>query len=141
MTAWVLDASLALAWALPDERSPAADRAAARVGPEDVLWVPALWWYEVANALALARRRSRLTEADGLRALETYGRLALETDAPLDGDLAWRLQSLAVAHGLSAYDAAYLELAQRRAAGLLTVDARLARAASRTGVRVEPKPA
>lgn len=135
---WVLDASLALAWALPDERSGGAVRALGRIGREDVLWVPALWWYEIANALTLARRQARLTEADSLLALETYSRLQLETDPGPDSDLAWRLHSLAVGHGLSAYDASYLELAQRREGGLLTVDARLGRAASRAGVRVEP---
>lgn len=139
MTAWVLDASLALALALPDERSGAADRTIGRISEGDVLWVPALWWYEIANGLTMARRRTRLSEADSLRALETYGRLRIETDGPA-GDLAWRLHSLAVEHGLSAYDAAYLELAQRRAAGLLTIDARLGRIAQDAGVKVEPRP-
>ncbi len=39
---WVLDSSLALAWALPDETSPQADRFLARVSRDSVLWVPAL---------------------------------------------------------------------------------------------------
>jgi hypothetical protein len=51
---WVLDGSLALAWVLPDETSPAADRFIARMAPGDVLWVPTLWWYEVSNGLAVA---------------------------------------------------------------------------------------
>lgn len=136
---WVLDASLALAWALPDKHSAAAEQAVERIGREDSLSVPALWWYEIANALTRTRRQARLSEADSLRALETYARLPLETDPSPDADLAWRLHSLAVEHGLSAYDAAYLELAQRRGAVLLTVDARLGRAASHAGVRVKPR--
>ncbi|MEI9478624.1 MAG: type II toxin-antitoxin system VapC family toxin [Deltaproteobacteria bacterium] len=63
---WVLDASIALAWALPDEASDQADRFLSRVTAKDVLWVPSLWWYEVANALVVAERRKRLTEADGI---------------------------------------------------------------------------
>jgi len=47
---WVLDASIALGWALPDETSLQADRFLRRVSAKDVLWVPSLWWYEVANA-------------------------------------------------------------------------------------------
>jgi predicted nucleic acid-binding protein len=44
----VVDSSLALAWALPDETSTRADRLLDRVSAHDVLWVPALWWYEIA---------------------------------------------------------------------------------------------
>ena len=47
---WVLDASMALAWALPDDTSLQADRFFNRVAAGDGLWVPSLWWYEVANA-------------------------------------------------------------------------------------------
>jgi len=68
---WVLDASMALAWALPDETSLQADRFLSRVSAEDVLWVPSLWWYEVANALILAERRKR--RPCGFRPIKTYG--------------------------------------------------------------------
>jgi PIN domain nuclease of toxin-antitoxin system len=50
--AWVLDCSLALAWALPDEKSRRADQFLVRVSRDSDIWVPALWWYEMANALA-----------------------------------------------------------------------------------------
>ena len=57
---WVLDCSLALAWALPDETSKRAERFLAGLGQETLLWVPALWWYELANALTMAHRRAGL---------------------------------------------------------------------------------
>jgi predicted nucleic acid-binding protein len=47
----VLDSSVALAWVLPDETSSRADRLLAKASRESVFWVPALWWYEVANVL------------------------------------------------------------------------------------------
>ena len=70
---WVLDASLALAWALPDETSIQAERFLNRLTAKDVLWVPSLWWVEIANALIVAERRKRLTEADGTRLKKLYG--------------------------------------------------------------------
>ena len=127
---------MALAWALPDERSEDAERFMKQAAhdPSRVIWVPALWWYEIANALTNARRRKRLTEADVARLIELYGRLPLQTDASLGGDALWRQQALAAEHGLSAYDAAYLELAQRNAAGLASLDARLCAAARQAGL-------
>ena len=132
----VLDCSLALAWALPDETSTRADRFLARVSRESVLWVPALWWYEIANALTTAQRRQRLAGADTLRIVELYGMLPIETDGHLNPDTVRRFHTLAQEYTVSAYDAAYLELAQRRRLGLATLDRRLITAARRAGVEV-----
>jgi len=131
----VLDSSVALAWILPDEASSRADRFLTNVPRESAFWVPALWWYEVANALTVAQRRRRLTGADTARAIELYGTLPLQTDAALDANVLWRLQVLADEYGLSAYDAAYLELAQRKGLRFATFDRRLVTAAQRAGVR------
>lgn len=133
---WVLDCSLALAWALPDESSRQADRFLARVSRRNILWVPALWWYEMANALTMAQRRQRLVEADRLHLIELYGMLPIQTDTALSPDAMWRFHVLAQEYTLSAYDAAYLELAQRRGLGLATLDKRLIAAARRASVRV-----
>jgi predicted nucleic acid-binding protein len=132
----VLDSSVALAWAFPDEGSARAERLLARASRRDGFWVPALWWYEIANALTMAERRGRLPEADRLRLTELFGMLPLHTDTFLDSDIAWRLHVLAREYALSAYDAAYLELAQRRGLALATLDRRLSRAARLAGVRV-----
>lgn len=132
----VLDSSVALAWALPDEASSRADRLLAGAGRGSVFWVPALWWYEVANALTVAQRRQRLAEADRVRIIELYGMLPIQTDSALDVNTMWRLNALAEEYALSAYDAAYLELAQRRGLRMATFDQRLIRAARRTGIRV-----
>jgi len=133
---WVLDCSLALAWALPDETSKRADRFLAELPQESLLWVPALWWYELSNALTTAHRRRRLTESDGMRLVELYGSLAIQTDAHLGPDAMWRFHALAKEYALSAYDAAYLELAQRKGIGLATLDKRLAGAARKAGLQV-----
>jgi predicted nucleic acid-binding protein len=132
---WVLDASMALAWSLPDESSEKADRFLSRVSSHETLWVPALWWYELSNALVMTQRRRRLTEADRLGLLELYGRLPIHTDTHLSIETMWRLQALAQEHAISAYDAAYLELATRKGLGLATLDHRLMTAARQAGIQ------
>ncbi len=133
---FVLDSSTALAWALPDERAGDAVSLLSRRGAANGLWVPALWWYEVANALASAQRRRRITEAEGARVIELLGEVPIRTDNLLEPHGLGRLRSLALEHGLSAYDCAYLELAQRKGLALATRDVRLAAAASSSGVAV-----
>jgi predicted nucleic acid-binding protein len=133
---WVVDSSIALAWALPDETSKEADRFLSRISMRSVLWVPALWWYEMANALLMAQRRKRLGEAEKIRLMELYGRLPIHTDVALDSDIMWRLHTFATEYNLSAYDAAYLELAQRRGLGLATVDGFLRVAARKAGMKL-----
>jgi predicted nucleic acid-binding protein len=131
---WVIDSSIALAWALPDEASKEAERFLSRISIRSILWVPALWWYEMANALLMAERRKRLTEAERISLMELYRKLPIRTDMVLDPDRMWHFHALAIGYNLSAYDAAYLELAQRRGLGL--VDRPLRLAAQRAGVKV-----
>ena len=132
---WVIDASIALAWALPDETSDQADRFLSRVSAEEILWVPALWWYEVANALAVVERRKRLTEAEGIRLIELYGMLPIKTDTVIGPGILERLRTLAREYRLSAYDSAYLELTLRKGLGLATLDKELRSAGEKAGVK------
>jgi predicted nucleic acid-binding protein len=133
---WVIDSSIALAWALPDETAKEAERFLSRISVTMVLWVPALWWYEMANALLMAQRRERLTETERIRLIELYRKLPIRTDRMLDSNIMERFQTLAIEYRLSAYDAAYLELAQRRGLGLATVDRPLRLAAQKAGIKV-----
>lgn len=126
----VLDASVVCDWLLGDELDPRAARVVERV-PEVGTLVPQLWHLEVRNALISAERRGRITSqglSDRLRALR---RLPVSTDAAPNLD---DVVVLARAHGLSAYDAVYLELAQRSGAVLATLDTRLAQAAAAADV-------
>lgn len=131
---FVIDSSAAMAWALPDEHSPGAEKILSRITAESSLWIPALWWCEVANVVVMARRRKRLSEAQGARVLELLSRFPLQTDSPPGSSSAFRLSELAQQHSLSAYDAAYLELAERRGLSLATFDHDLIRAARAAGV-------
>lgn len=133
---WVIDSSIALAWALPDETSKEAERFLSRISMTTILWVPALWWYEMANALLTAERRKRLTQSERIRLMELYRKLPIRTDMMLDSDTMWRFHAFALEYNLSAYDAAYLELAQRRGLGLATGDRQLRLAAQRARIKV-----
>lgn len=140
MSRWVIDSSLALAWALPDERTAQAVGFRPEVEAAEEVWVPALWWYEIANAIVGAHRRGRLNTRGMDAALKLMLLLPLTTDLPeeLSGSGA-RMMELATARGVSAYDSAYLELALRRRLGLATLDERLLSAAVRLGLDVYPR--
>jgi predicted nucleic acid-binding protein len=133
---WVVDSSMALAWGLPDEESSMADGFWREVHAQAPLHVPALWWYECANALVVARRRNRLTENDSERLGGLLAALPLNTAVSPAGDDMARFRRLAGKHGLSAYDAAYVELAGRLAVGLATLDERLVKAAQAEDIPV-----
>jgi predicted nucleic acid-binding protein len=122
---FVVDASVTACWFLPDERHPIAEAAYLRIA-WDTAVVPVLWWYELRNILIVSERRRRLdsvTVADILRLLR---KLPIDIDANVEEDA---LIQLARRHGLTVYDAAYLELALRINHPLATLDAALSRAA------------
>jgi len=122
---FVLDASIALAWAFADESDPRATAALARIRTDEAL-VPSIWWFEIRNTLVVNERRGRLTEADTAAFLRTLARLAVTIDRqPGEAEVL----TLARRHRLSVYDAAYLELAQRDSVPLATLDRELIGAA------------
>ena len=134
---YVIDPSVALAWLLPDETNPraASVRAAIENGAE--AWIPGHWWLEVANGLLMAERRRRITSDGVAQALSLVNGLPLEEDAETAEQIPARTFALARKHGLTIYDAAYLELAQRHGAVLATFDAQLSKAASKEKVLTE----
>jgi predicted nucleic acid-binding protein len=137
VTAGVVDSSIALTWCFEDEASPETDRLFERVRDDGAV-VPGLWHLEVANVLLQAERRGRIGRADVARRLMLISDLPIATDQETT-PRAWReILSLARAENLTAYDAAYLELAERRGLPLMTRDKELGAAAKRLGVTVFP---
>ena len=129
----VLDASLALAWYFPDETTPATEAVLDRVVEAGAV-VPALWRLELANGLLVAVRRRRISAAYRNASLADLAQMQIETDPETDVH-AWSVSlRLAEMHELSLYDAAYLELAQRRRLPLATLDQGLRRAAEQLGL-------
>ena len=133
----VLDCSVALCWYFRDEADPYADGVATRLTSTEAV-VPSLWPLEVANAVLMGERRKRSTQADAQRWITVLETLPIT----LDGETAARAWNdtlrLARAQNLSAYDAAYLELALREGLPLATLDAGLKAAAQAVGVPLFP---
>jgi predicted nucleic acid-binding protein len=124
----VLDSSLSLAWYFEDEASEQADDVLRRVQEEGAI-VPGLWRYEVPNALQVAIRHKRINAAFRDSALARLASLNITID-PESEQHAWSAAlHLSDRHGITVYDASYLELAQRHRLDLATLDQALAKAA------------
>ena len=128
----VIDSSVAASWGIPDEDSPAARRALSAALAEDVA-VPGIFWHELRNVFLVNERRGRLSLDETKTGLAAVSDFSPAVDDP-DGHSA--VLALARRHALSAYDAAYLELAVRRRAILATLDNKLAKAARAEGLTV-----
>lgn len=133
MTDLVIDASVALAWCFRDERTEVTERLRERV-QTDTLAVPVLWHLEVANVLALAERRRRITPAESTELIALLEMLDIVVDAETRSRAFTRVLDLAREERLTAYDAAYLELAMRLGVPLASKDGDLCDAAERVGV-------
>ncbi len=132
--AFVLDSSVALAWLLPDETNERTDALADRLEQESA-HVPSIWPLEVGNALLTALRRRRINAGAFDRCISVLSALPIETDST--AGLA-RVLAIARRFGLTSYDAAYLELAQRRSLPLATLDEKLGQACKALKLPVLP---
>lgn len=131
----VVDASAALGWFLHDEPESVATRSLALLETRTAV-VPALWPIEIANALTVAMRRARITESELGKISSLLRALPVAVDETPVLGLFGEIIVLAQRHGISAYDATYLELALRLNAPLLTLDRELSAAAAQSGLPV-----
>jgi predicted nucleic acid-binding protein len=131
--AFVLDCSVTMAWYFKDEANDYADAVRTSLGSVGAA-VPALWPLEVANILVLGERRKRSTEAEAAAWLQFMRRLPIRVDEETPARAWSGILHVARGHGLSAYDAAYLELALRLGLPLASLDDGLKKAASAAGV-------
>jgi predicted nucleic acid-binding protein len=134
MRAFVADASVAIAWVHPAQATAQTAAMLDAIAEGATLEVPALWPLEVANALIVLVRRRKLGDDERHTALGWLSGLRVRMDHEAASLAFSRLSELASAHQLSVYDAAYLELAQRRQLALGCKDGPLRKAAKRAGV-------
>lgn len=123
---FVVDASVAACWLMPDEGHKTATSAYSKF-IDDWATVPRIWWFEIRNVLIVNERRGRLDPAKSELALRILHKFPIAVDDDTNEE---KLISLARVHRLSIYDAAYLELALRRNIPLATLDTALAAAAN-----------
>jgi predicted nucleic acid-binding protein len=134
----VVDPSVALAWCFPDEASDYADAVLVALEGRTIL-VPAIWGLEIANAVLAGERSKRLRQPEIRRFTTLLESLSLVQDVQPVCDHMSNVLPLAREYGLSAYDAAYLELSIRHSAPLATLDGKLQKAAQKAGIRTFPE--
>lgn len=100
----------------------------------NVAVVPGIWPLEVGNVVLRAESKGLVTEARAAEFLGTLQAMSIQTDGQTSAHALTSRPQLARRHGLSSYDAAYLELALRQGLALATLDADLQRAAVKSGV-------
>lgn len=133
MKKYVLDCSVVIAWIFQDEATAQTETLREQLA-ESIAIVPAIWHLEVTNTLVVSAHRGRiqLTEIPSLISL--LESLPLEVDPQTSSQAFSQTFKLAQNYQLSAYDAAYLELAMRQNLPLATLDQRLQEVAKRCGV-------
>jgi predicted nucleic acid-binding protein len=131
----VIDASVALAWCFPDEASDYADGVLVALEDRTAI-APAIWSVEIANALIVGERRKRIRPPEVRRFVELLKSLSILEDGQPFADIVSNVLPLAREHDLSAYDAAYLDVAVRHGAPLATLDAALQKAARAAGIKI-----
>lgn len=134
----VLDASVAISWCFPSdptENTPYTRRILNELAVSDAV-VPEIWAFEIANSIFVSHnKRNRITE----RQIHEYLDLLQALPIRVESQGMWSnigLESLARLHNLTAYDAAYLDLALRTGVPLATTDGPLRKAALTEGITV-----
>ena len=131
----VIDASVALAWCFPDEASEYADGVLVALDGRTAM-VPAIWSLEITKALLVGERRKRIRQPEVRRFVELLKGLSILEDGQPFADTVSNILPLAREHDLSAYDAAYLDVAVRHGAPLATLDKALQKAGRAAGVKI-----
>ena len=132
---WVIDASFVAGLFLPDEMSEKL-AALARDMVKDEAAAPAMLQLEVTNILLVASRRKRISPLQLKQLSEAFEQFPIVYHGVLTSPQCAEVLRLAEKHTLTAYDAAYLELAMRLGLALVSLDKSLIRAAKTEGVEV-----
>ena len=135
MKPWIVDASLAMTWYMGDEDNRqygawVLDSLEARE-----IRVPALFVYEISNALVVAHRRNRIGAGALDEVFKKVSLMNLVIDPATQGSSA-RPATLALEYGLTCYDAAYLDLGLRTGFPIATLDKALIKAMQTASVEL-----
>lgn len=132
---YVVDCSFSSPLILLDEESGIVREFFSSLGAGDQVHVPMLWWYETANVLSISVIRKRLSHNDASGAFESFNKFGLITDLEFGPQFSKELLQLSQMYHVTSYDAAYLELAQRIRAKLMSLDNKLLAAAKKFGIK------
>jgi predicted nucleic acid-binding protein len=126
---FIVDNSVALSWYFDDERTEATRSLLFRITNEGA-YAPGHWPLEALNGLLVAVKRGRMHKRNLVSSLRALSTLPITIDTETAARTWNATQMLAERFRLTAYDAAYLELAERLGLPLATLDQDL-RAAGR----------
>ena len=135
MNGIAIDASVALAWCFPDEASNYADSVLLALENQTVI-VPAIWAVEITNALLVGQRRKRIRQPEVRRFVDLLKGLSIVEERQTFAETVSNVLPLAREYDLSAYDAAYLDVAIRHEIPLATLDAAMQKACTAAGIEI-----
>jgi len=136
LSRFVLDASVALCWCFENQATDYSEAIFERMAAGGEASVPFVWPVEMVNALLRAERRKTVQVAQVAGFLEELSAWPIHVDTVGVGRAFDQILSVARQQNLSAYDAAYLELAIREGLPLATLDGDLRKAARAVGVKI-----
>lgn len=131
--AFVVDCSIAVAWLFHDEATPKTAVLLNRLATESAL-VPAWWFMEITNVLALAERKGRITPMQSDAFIADLSKLGIVRDDEAPDRAFTHILALCRTYRLTCYDAIYLDLAIRRSLPLATLDDDLRKTAKKLGI-------
>ena len=133
---FVLDASVAIRWALQDGST--ADRTYADRVLDSLesasACVPALWHTELVHVLRCAEDDGKIGEAAISAFFVQLNQLSITTDDAAPRALQNSVAAVSRQYSLTGYDAQYLELALRLQVPLATLDKKLRKRAEKAGI-------
>jgi predicted nucleic acid-binding protein len=130
----IIDCSITMSWCFADEATPATSDVRDRLADEAAL-VPTHWFLEVANVLAMAERKNRISAADSTQFVQLLSALDIQS-AQAFGAATFEKVLLLCSHRLTSYDAAYLDLALQTQLPLASLDDDLRAAATQLGISI-----
>lgn len=136
MSRFVVDASVVLTWCFPDENDARAQHVAGLFKQGDTATAPSFWPHEVLNALLVGEKRKRISKELVRSFLDDLAALPIGLEQFPAGVIFDRIQHLSREYGLTAYDAAYLDLALDSGLPLATLDEDLVRACKKAHARL-----
>jgi len=132
---FVIDNSVVMSWCFEDETNHYTESVLESLENAEAV-VPAIWPLEVGNVLLVAERKKRLSPAAAVRFLELLDGLPISVEQETPARMLKEIVSLARKHGLTTYDASYLDLAMRTGAPISTLDKSLIKAAKKCKVPI-----
>jgi predicted nucleic acid-binding protein len=124
----IADISVVLAWLFEEEQTADALEVLGLIEKEGLL-VPPLWWSELENGILMGERRGRKSSDESATFLKLVKALPIQTDDTPRHRVSDSILEIGRKHQLTAYDAAYVELAVREEASLASFDTALRKCA------------